>query len=596
MSCPVLDTSEFIESVIRRLDSGEYSAALESFSNNAKYIKSDCWDLIPKLCKNLTKNIRETNANLYVCSQQLLEVLARNADPEELILEFLEQLDEPDEIKFPIILSLLKITLLRELTNMKNSLEWCLNSVRSYLKQISTSEFGCGKILEEICTILKETLKITLLFYEELIHHILKRNKGQETEIIKMLLISRLVQLCDICLPYTDDNIVTDIQSQILDLISSLISNPYILLEHVFYRTLNTGKSEKNPILIKNINVENLREITEDFSSVDDRQCIFEDVNIISNLAYGMFFYSVLFTRDEKLNKYHLPLVYSPKFMFLALSFVTISFFEEDNNVAVRKGLKLLEFSLDRLHDKDLAKSDLSFSHHKTLLVHVNNIMVYSESKENRCIALKCFNSYISLFDWEARYWLLFYYRNDLEHSGTLGYIITMFKDFLSEFLNLPPESKIVKQFSRYYRGKLLFDMVKKYCFLSERQASELVENADHIISSLNLLRFLVIRDKTNITGVKLFIEKIDIGFLKPLKESVTTLKNHYEVRIKDTEKNQSEFTSNVEVSIKSSLLPKLTKEEERNAYMLALNAVDVIDSLLNRLMECISEIYSYRF
>lgn len=582
------DSAEFIDSVIRLLDSGEYSTALDNFRDdaNAEFVKTGCWDLIPKLCGNLTNENKETHENLYACSQQLLELLAKNATPEELVLEFLEQLDESDKIKFPIILKLLQVTLPRCLSNTKNTTEWCLNSIRSYLETIFKSEKEM-KILK-----LKTALDVTCLFYKELISSIFRKKTSQETETIEMLLVSRLIQLCDLLLPGMECEIVGDfqeIQSKIINMVLQLMPDPLKLLDHVFERSLSTGKSRgKHATIKKNID---LRELDDECDGLgfNEQTSPFDDENIISNFAYGIFFHLLLVEKRDWLP----PLVYSPKFMLLSVSFLTVTLLEKPNGMILKKGLNLLNLALDRLHDKELNKYDLCFPHYKTLLLRLNYAMVYSDSKENRCAALKCFDSCISCFDEEARYWLLFNFRSDLRHSGSLGHVIMMLKNYVSEFLNLPdPAGK----FSRYYRGKLLFDLIKKYCFLTDGKNTDLVENADHIISSLNLLRFLVIRDSDNVTDIKLYIDEIHRDFLKPLKDCCSISKNHYRARLKDSEKSQGESTLNVEVNVQDSLLPKLTKKEEQNACLLSLNAIDVIESLLNRLLECIYESFSCNF
>lgn len=596
--CP----EKFIEEVTSHLEANNFSAAIKVFNHDKhrEYLKNNCWDLIPIFCKHITKESKLCNMELAVCSEELLHKLAMEANPEEAVLEFLDQMDEADIVKFEIVLKLLKIILCRNMTNRIKSLEWTLNSIRSYVEQYSYEEklndfeeedeetFLSNENLTNIVTV----MNLVISFYE---HFAKEIDENLETKDLQILLSSRLLQMFDIVLPYVNLELVPELKLilwRTQSLILQLISNPMKLLEFVFYRALNVMKSKPNNNVQQTIDMNDFSENNLTAGNAVESINPFEDETIVSNLAYGMFFFSLLMeTENEQIR---LPMVYNPKYIMLSLIYVTVPFFEKKTNTAISNGLKFLNLLLDQLNDC-LEKCDLYFSSHKSILIHLNNIMIFSQIEENRKSALTCFKKYIKCFNWEGRYLLLLKFRPHVSHPGTLGFLIVLLKEFVSTFLELPPNSQTYHKFLKYYKGKLLFDIIKKYCFLTNGSKTDLVENADHIISSLNALLYLLLRDKDNVTDIKRFIKKINSDFFNPLKKSIDSSRNYYEIKLKDLENriNTGRLTASntdveFELTVKNQTLPTLTNEQQITAYHSCMNAVDLIDLLLSRLMECI--------
>ncbi|KAK6633189.1 hypothetical protein RUM44_003790 [Polyplax serrata] len=539
---------KFIEEVLRRLEANDFSAAVNLFESdkNQTYLKNNCWDLIPELCKNITKEAKEKNEGLATCSESLLCKLAAEANPEEAVLEFLDQMDEADPVKFDVILKLLKILLCRDMSQRLKSLEWTLNSIRSYVEQFSNDEmFGDIDAQEneenlsndaEIAELIN-IMNSIILFYEHFANKVTESQEGSE---LQLLITSRVLQMFDILLPYVKLESVPSlmpIKLRMQTLILELISNPMILLEFLFYRAMNVMKPKcksdepSQKIDLNDLSVDNISDL-----DVEKNLTPFEDTTIISDLAYGMFFYSLLSETEHEQSK--LPMVYNPKYIMLSLIYVTVPFFEKKRNITISNGLNFLNILLNKLCDT-LERSDLYFSSHKAILIHLNNIMIFSQNAENRKLALTCFKKYINCFDWEGRYFLLLRLRSHVTHPGTLGFLTVLLKEFVSSFMDIPVTSQTHHKFVKYYRGKLLFDIIKQYCFLTDGSGTDLVENADHIISALNALLYLIIRDKKNVTDIKRFIKRIKIDFLNPLKDGVSKSRTYYKMKLKELESDE---------------------------------------------------------
>lgn len=599
---------KFIEEVTGYLEAEDFSAAIEAFNNekHAEYLRNNCWDLLPVFCKHITKEAKSINNELACCCEELLHKLVKEANPEEAVLEFLDQMDGADTCKFEIVLKMLKTLFSREMTNRTKSLEWTLNSIRSYVEDMSFAQnfeeletfedeknfFSDDKIID-----IESIFNSIIYFYEDFVQ---EAKENFQVEDFKNLIASRLLQLFDIVFPHVQMNLFPQLKNllnKLLILELQLISNPMKLLDYVFYRAMNINKQKKDTNLSRKFG-SNISLTEEQFSAMNSTENLspFEDITITSNLAYGMFFYSVLSANENE--QFKVPLVYNPKYVMLSLIYVTVSFFEKKNSTAVKNGLDFLNLLLDRLNEP-LNKSDLYFSSHKSILLNLNRIMVYSQVEENRKLALICFKKYVKCFNWEGRYMLLLKFRSNVNHPGTLGFLIDILKELISTFLNLPRNSQEFCVYLKYHKGKLLYDILKMYCFIKFGGNTDLVENADHIISSLNILRFLVVRDKANVTDIRRFIKKINVDYLVPLKEEIIKSREYYSFKLKEVNSNSSATNCNdsvadveVQFSVKSLTLPKLTKDQQKAAYHSCLNAVDLVDLLHNRLLECLHEAY----
>ena len=335
------NSEQFVEKVTKLLEIHDYSAAVNLFKNdnNKVYLKNNCWDLIPIFCKHITKEARENNNDLASCSEELLEILAMEANPEEGILEFLEQMDEADTTKFPIILNLLRILLNRDVLkeNRLKSLEWTLNSIRSYIENFPFDEIynefdsteNDNKLCDteqilEILSVLNHVLTFFEYFVEEAVENPVEAHE------LNILISSRLLQMFDILLPCINIDKVPDMKIykyKIQSLILKLISNPMHLLQYVFFRAINVSdlksKSSKSEIDECNDGFLNGCDVTNVAYNVNP----FEDITVVSNLSYGMFFFSIFSENEHEDIK--LPMVYNPKHIMLSLIYVTIPFFEK---------------------------------------------------------------------------------------------------------------------------------------------------------------------------------------------------------------------------------------------------------------------------
>ncbi|KAF6108919.1 glomulin, FKBP associated protein [Phyllostomus discolor] len=113
------------------------------------------------------------------------------------------------------------------------------------------------------------------------------------------------------------------------------------------------------------------------------------------------------------------------------------------------------------------------------------------------------------------------------------------------------------------------------------------------IMASLNLLRYLVIKDNENDNQTGLWTElgKIENNYLKPLHTGLNMSKAHYEAEIKNSQENSQEFQNSkgfCSVTVGGEEIPNMPPEMQLKVLHSALYTFDLIESVLARVEELI--------
>ncbi|CAD1475579.1 unnamed protein product, partial [Heterotrigona itama] len=350
----------------------------------------------------------------------------------------------------------------------------------------------------------------------------------------------------------------------------SLPEKIVILVSHVTgdllsFLNIASTRSRENKSKKKNIDEEN----------IDLKVTLFELDENISDLAYANFYFYVI-------TKLHLwekvPQIYDWQYIFETSIYLIVKLLQEQESIA--KGLNLLEHLLIRLTRHSLTLQSLQLNIYFELFNALVKVMIYSNSVQERKKALNLFQNYIEIFDIQARYSIILYLYQTSEHSGLLSLTTGIFKTSIIECLQASPPVP-------YFFA----------CKLPHGSASDLVELSDEIITSLNLLRFLFIRDEGNQTGIWNLVDKLQHEYLKPLREGIDLCKAHWKVKIKDLEEQKKTYKifENIELeksdaeitlTVGDEKLPAMPIPEKITFCYQAINGLDVMESF-RRLWTC---------
>ncbi|XP_026316735.1 uncharacterized protein LOC113227874 isoform X2 [Hyposmocoma kahamanoa] len=134
---------DVVELVSNLLDSGKYKEVL-SVPNEEKYVnifKDNCWDLISVVVGKIQDDTVVLKPSLHGACEELLFAIVQKSAPEEALLEFIEQIEvAKNDAQFSIILTPLQYLLKKLSVKRGRSLEWCLNSISTYIETIPIPE------------------------------------------------------------------------------------------------------------------------------------------------------------------------------------------------------------------------------------------------------------------------------------------------------------------------------------------------------------------------------------------------------------------------------------------------------------------------
>nr|CAD7432047.1 unnamed protein product [Timema monikensis] len=157
-----------------------------------------------------------------------------------------------------------------------------------------------------------------------------------------------------------------------------------------------------------------------------------------------------------------------------------------------------------------------------------------------------------------------------------------------ANFLSLLKPLKIVLLRVPSKRGLLL-----AFCNLPNGAESDLVELGDQIVSALNLVRFLVLRDKDNLTGIWDCVSDLEYYFFEPLKRGLIISRAHFELKLNELKQERIEENKGmmvkrgqeVTITIGGQQLPNLPYENKVSVINSAMNAFDLMEGLLGRVV-----------
>lgn len=568
------DKVDVVDLVSNLLDSGKYKEVL-SVHNDDKYansFKDNCWDMISLTVGKIHDETIVIKPSLYSTCEELLSIIVQKATPEEALLEFIEQVEvAKNDAQFAIVLKPLQ-QLLKELTLKRGrSLEWCLNSISTYIENIPIHEFeleGKERLLAECDPNIRRIIRVYSLvtpFYQPFIEEL----KGPDSSVrTKQIIAAFLISLLGKPLIYIDMDIEHNAQSEarlccntIIQDICSLEKNVLKFLEYVYKCNKDNQKSKAKE------------------TNNDEEKPPYEHKEKLNMLTLSGLYYVVLSSQFE-LPDTALPQVYSIEYIVHTGMLCVTHLLSCPEYGPLSKGLNLCEALLKRLA-KGASQSLLSASVHFNLIKALMNLAIFSTYDTLRKNAVNAINHHIFSFEYSGRCMLLKYLIGTANHSGMIGYGITLLKNSVDEAFKDP-------ELPACFTGPQLFSLIKKICHLPHGAESDLMELTDQIISTLNFLRYLSIRDTENKSGIRNCFSYIESEYLTTLRTALNMSKAHYEVKLKDIEEGRDIVEDvNVSVFVGGNMLDKIPPKNKKEIIKSALNAFHLMEGLVARLSEC---------
>ncbi|XP_059941281.1 glomulin [Mesoplodon densirostris] len=567
--CQILEEQDFKEEDFglfqlagqRCIDEGHIDQLLEIIQNekNKVIIKNMGWNLVGPVVRCLLWNDKEHDKRKYYFL--MLDLLVKLCNPKELLLGLLELIEEPSGKQISqIILLLLRPlqTVIQKLRNKKAySVGLALSTLWSQLsllpvpyskQQIQADDYG-------LCQCCKALIEFTKPFVEDVIDN---KENSMENEKLK----DEILKFCFRSLKYplltaqfleqsddTGDDPLRCFASEIIGFLSA-IGHPF--LKMIF----NHGRKEKTWDYLE-------------FEEEEDKQLS----DSMASLAYLVFVQGI--SIDQ------LPMVLSPSYLLqFNMGHIEVLLQRTEESV-FSKGLDLLENGLLRVEDNSLLHQYLEIKSFLTVPQGLIKVMTLCPTETLRKKGLAMLQLYINKLDPQGKYTLFRCLLNTSNHSGVEAFIIQNIKNQI--------DMSLKRTYNKWFTGPQLISLLDLVLFLPEGAETDLLQNSDRIMASLNLLRYLVIKDNENDnqTGLWTELEKIENNFLKPLHTGLNMSKAHYEAEIKNSQEVQkSKDLCSITVGREDIL--NMPPEMQLKVLHSALFTFDLIESVLARVEELI--------
>lgn len=571
--------SDFEENLHNLLIEKKFNAIFDLLKSldSDKYLSDNVWNIINSICLTIkTDSLLKDNTDVSQC-QEILLFLVNKGNPKEVLVSLLEQADSfKDHEFFCLLLKPLQYTLQKTPGKRGKSLQWVLSTLNAHVETLPEPEDldlqGDEKLLLDVDPAVQDTTYVLsnyLSFVEFFVDEVSFKNLKKEINYFdrisyqQELLHRYILKLFYHPLLYHDLHVVSDTRpkSTIRTICESYVKCLSKICPNVFnlfkYDSVSLNESS-NPL---------------ETSSDDD---------IVPSLAFSNFSYLVFV---ENIAVDFQPFVYSNLFIFMKnLRYITL-LLKPKHNLVLFKGLCLADTLLNQLDDLQLNYDCMElevFTEFPKLLL---NIAIFSTFETHRKSALKIFQLYMSKCNFKGRYHLIMQVLSTIKHSGAESLVINMYKNYLHETLNN-------SAYGEYLLGKNFRLFVKKTFALSEGVETDILENSDKIITALNFLRYLLLRDRKekNFTGIWDLIDAISTDFITPLTTGLDMSRAHYKQAIKDAKTEKKDRgTLNTTVSVENKILPNVPVQFQKDLFQKALTTFDVIECILSHVKELIS-------
>ncbi|XP_045657748.1 glomulin isoform X2 [Ursus americanus] len=557
MRCQILEEQDFKEEDFglfqlagqRCIDEGHIEQLLEIIQNekNKVIIKNMGWNLVGPVVRCLLWNKEDEKRKYYFL---MLDLLVKLCNPKELLLGLLELIEEPSgkQISQIILLLLQPLqTVIQKLRNNKAySVGLALSTLWSQLsllpvpyseEQIQTDDYG-------LCQCCKALIEFTKPFVEEVINDkensLENENEKLKDELLKFCFKSLKCPLLTAQFLEQSKEAGNDplrcFASEIIGFLSA-IGHPFPKM------IFNHGRKKRTWDYLE-------------FEEEEEKQL----ADSMASLAYLVFVQGI--SIDQ------LPMVLRT---------------EES---VFSKGVDLLENGLLRIEDNSLLHQYLEIKSFLTVPQGLVKVMTLCPIETLRKKSLAMLQLYINKLDSQGKYTLFRCLLNTSNHSGVEAFIIQNIKNQIDLSLKGTHNNK-------WFTGPQLISLLDLVLFLPEGAETDLLQNSDRIMASLNLLRYLVIKDneKDNQTGLWTELGRIENNFLKPLHTGLNMSKAHYEAEIKNSQENSQEVQKSKDlcsVTVGGEEIPNMPPEMQLKVLHSALFTFDLIESVLARVEELI--------
>lgn len=558
----------------------------DKFKDESKF-----WELISVLGECVCReNFNTAPGFLEVC-ERCLRYIINVGNPKELLLACLEQADTfEDSVKFQTFVGLIKTCILKLPCKQLFSLEVALETLSDCITKLEVPEgldtdeennaMELHPEIEKANQFLTAYLDFLTPFAEQ-VEYTKPTDNREDTLKQREFLAKYLLKVLEHPLVLLDLSMKEGISGLTVKPDARVSAERAVILllkvNKTVYTIIDTCLKHNEQVQQK------LRMKSQDFAA---------DLEQVSNLSLSCLEYLSLVENVAELGH---PCLVS-KLCLLQISLpLLLSLISRPESEPKKKGVALFQALLPhKLDVKILSHEELGHPEYFKILGSLFQIMIHCPMKTLRQECVQLVPRFIQLFEDIGRYQMFVKLFGTLNHPGAVGYCIQLLKAQLDEILS---DQWTGSKSAHVFTGLNLKRLFLLVTSLPEGAATDLVENSDRIISVLNLIRYLVLKDlpKENMTGVWDFIQEIERDFLEEVQTGLDMSKGHYQMEVAGLEEGNKTKAANEEdvemsVTVAGFKLPRMARGQKIAIMKQAINTLDLITSLLVRVNELIEQ------
>ncbi|KAM4023225.1 glomulin [Anomaloglossus baeobatrachus] len=521
------------------------------------------WNLIGPITQCMQK--RGLRSERESDCLQMLHGLIQLCNPKEILLGILEQIDEAagdqiGRITLPL-LQPLQIVLLKLGNRKSYSVGLSLATLHSRISVLPVP-YTTGQMQEDKHLLCQCCLAL-VQFAQPFINMVSQcTDLSKEPDMLEMR--KELLTFCFSCLKSPLLN------AQLNTLPEDEGDNPFrVFAKEIMGFLVSLGESLPKTFLRKGQSAETV----DADGSVPEKQTY--SAEALACLSYLLFVHYI--------GMDNFPFVFGPPFLVKSNIRHVSVLLQRTEESLLSKGLDLMEHSLLRVDNDGLTEDVLEVIAASQVLQDLVKVMTLCPIEHLRKKSLAMLQLVIDKFCVCGKYKLFRRLLKMSSHAGVEGYVIQNIKNQIDSALKNPQ--------NRLFLGSRLTPLLHLALSLPEGAETDLLQTSDRIMASLNLFRYLVIKDVDNETGVWSELAKIEQDFLKPLHTALSMSRAHYESEIRRTnEKKKGPHSEKTlcTVTAGGSKLPDMTPDMQLQVLQSALFTFDLMESVLARVEELI--------
>uniref|UniRef100_A0A4W6D083 Glomulin, FKBP associated protein b n=1 Tax=Lates calcarifer TaxID=8187 RepID=A0A4W6D083_LATCA len=298
-------------------------------------------------------------------------------------------------------------------------------------------------------------------------------------------------------------------------------------------------------------------------------------------LAYLLFVQ--LITMDS------FPAVFSPVFVLQCnMEYINqlLSRYAESH---LLKGLALYSTSLERVQDNSLPVSLLELKSFYSVPQNLVKVLTDCPMQHLRESGLQVFQLFINKLDAEAKHKFFRCILKTSNHAGVESYIVKNIRNQVA--FSMKPGNA-----NKWFLGEEFVSLLELVLCLPQGAETDLLNSMDRIMESLNLLRYLLIRDKGLWSSTDVWEElgRIQDEYLKMLRVCISISRAYYSAELKALREDQKDAARSTRlvksITVKHKQVSNMSPDVQNQVLQSALVTFDLMESLIVRIEEITEE------